>query len=268
MPDAGPEKAETNEPRGRLDIANVAKSFGSVAAVDNVSFTAQAGLITGLIGPNGAGKTTLFDSIAGEQIIDAGSVTLDGIRIDGKPPHAVFRHGLARTFQIPRPFPKMTVLENLLVVPMDQYGERFWNSWIRRGDVARQEAALREKARGVIDFCRLSAVENQAAGAISGGQQKLVEIARALMSDPRIILLDEPGAGVNPVLLDIIVDRIRELNRGGMTFLIIEHNIDFVSSLCDHLVVMAEGANIAEGTVPQVMARDDVIEAYLGGNVA
>lgn len=268
MPDAGPERAETSEPRGRLDIANVAKSFGSVAAVNNVSFTAKAGEITGLIGPNGAGKTTLFDSIAGEQVLDAGTVTLDGTRIDGKLPHAVFRQGLARTFQIPRPFPRMTVLENLMVVPMNQHGERFWNSWIRRGDVARQEAALREKARGVIEFCRLSAVENQEAGAISGGQQKLVEIARALMSDPRIILLDEPGAGVNPVLLDIIVDRIRELNRGGMTFLIIEHNIDFVSSLCDRLVVMAEGANIAEGTVSDVMARDDVIDAYLGGHAA
>lgn len=252
---------------GRLEVKRVEKLFGANPAVDGVSFTVEPGRITGLIGPNGAGKTTLFNAIAGDIPIDAGEVLLDGTRIDSFPSYKVFEKGLARTFQIPRPFARMTVLENVMLAPSGQHGERFWNTWLRPGLVARQEKEIFERARAIIEFCGLSPVERQLAGAISGGQQKLVELARVLMADPRIILLDEPGAGVNPALLDTIVDRIVELNRRGLTFLIIEHNMDFVMSLCDEVVVMATGKVIARGTPDSVTAAPQVIEAYLGGAV-
>lgn len=254
--------------KGRLAIKDVAKHFGANRAVDGVSFETRPGGITGLIGPNGAGKTTLFNAIAGELTIDTGTVELDGVRIDGQPAYRVFAQGLARTFQIPRPFPGMSVLENVMLVPRHQHGERFWNTWLRPGLVAREERANLEKARAIIEFCGLSPVERQLAGAISGGQQKLVELARALMADPSILLLDEPGAGVNPALLDTIVDRIVELNKRGLTFLIIEHNMDFVMSLCDEIVVMAMGKVIAQGSPDEVIEAPQVIEAYLGGAVA
>jgi ABC-type branched-subunit amino acid transport system ATPase component len=250
---------------GRLEIKDVVKSFGANRAVSGVSFVAEARKITGLIGPNGAGKTTLFNAIAGEGPIDSGSIALDGVRIDGLAPHRVFSHGLARTFQIPRPFGKMSVLENVMLVPERQAGEKFWNTWVRPGLVARQEKANLEKARAIIEFCGLTPVERQLAGAISGGQQKLVELARALMADPKTILLDEPGAGVNPALLDTIVDRIVELNKQGISFLIIEHNMDLVMSLCDSIVVMATGQVIAEGDAATIIADTRVVEAYLGG---
>jgi branched-chain amino acid transport system ATP-binding protein len=253
---------------GRLEVNDVSKRFGANRAVDGVSFVAEAGRITGLIGPNGAGKTTLFNAIACELSLDGGEVRLDGDRIDGLPPYKVFTRGLARTFQIPRPFPGMSVLENVMLVPQGQHGERFWNTWLRPGLVAREEKQNLEKARSIIEFCGLSPVERQLAGAISGGQQKLVELARALMADPKILLLDEPGAGVNPKLLDTIVDRIVELNRRGLTFLIIEHNMDFIMSLCDTIVVMATGKVIAEGPPDSIIAAPQVIEAYLGGAVA
>jgi len=267
--DAGPlpDRAARGGAAGKLEIKNVEKRFGANRAVDGVSFTAEAGRITGLIGPNGAGKTTLFNAVAGEMPFNGGEVLLDGTRIDSLPPYKVFTRGLARTFQIPRPFPRMTVLENVMLVPPGQHGERFWNTWLRPGLVARQEREILEKARSIIEFCGLSPVERQLAGSISGGQQKLVELARALMADPKIVLLDEPGAGVNPALLDTIVDRIVELNKRGLTFLIIEHNMDFIMSLCDEIVVMATGKVIARGTPDSVISAPQVIEAYLGGAV-
>ncbi|MDO5604090.1 MAG: ABC transporter ATP-binding protein [Paracoccus sp. (in: a-proteobacteria)] len=253
---------------GELRIENVMRSFGAVRAVDGVSLTVRAGGITGLIGPNGAGKTTLFNTIAGALPINSGRVTLNGTRIDGMAPHRIFGQGLLRTFQIPRPFAEMSVLENVMVTPAGQAGERFWNTWARPGLVAREERALRDRARAIIEFCGLSKVERQLAGAVSGGQQKLVELARVLMGDPAIILLDEPGAGVNPGLLDHLVDRIAELRKQGLTFLIIEHNMDVIMSLCDHVAVMAAGRLIAEGQPAGVIADPQVIEAYLGGGVA
>lgn len=250
---------------GGLKIKDVALAFSGNKALDRVNFAVQAGKITGLIGPNGAGKTTLFNAVAGDLSIDHGEIQLDNTRIDSKPSYEVFHHGLVRTFQIPRPFARMTVLENTMFVPVKQKGEKFWNSWLRPRAVAQQEKINLEKARAIIEFCGLAKVEKQLAGSISGGQQKLVELARALMADPKIILLDEPGAGVNPALLDVIADKIVELNKRGITFLIIEHNIDFIMSLCDKVVVMAAGRAITEGTPDQVIADPVVIDAYLGG---
>ncbi|HET8728926.1 MAG TPA: ABC transporter ATP-binding protein [Alphaproteobacteria bacterium] len=251
-------------PQRLLELAGVTKSFGAMKAVDDVSFAVSAGSITGLIGPNGAGKTTLFNAIAGESAIDGGEIRFAGDRVDGLAPYRIFERGIARTFQIPRPFPGMTVLENVMLAPKAQAGERFWNTWLRPGLVARQERHNSERARSVIEFCGLSPVERQLAGAISGGQQKLLELARALMVDPRLILLDEPAAGVNPALLDTLVDKIVELNARGITFLVIEHNMDMVMSLCDPLVVMAQGRVIAQGPASAVAADQRVIEAYLG----
>lgn len=263
--DTEPHRSGRATSAGELKIKNVARAFSGIKALDGVNFTANAGKITGLIGPNGAGKTTLFNAVAGDLSVDSGKIHLDHTRIDSKPSYEVFHQGLVRTFQIPRPFARMTVLENAMFVPANQQGEKFWNSWLRPAKVAAQEKANLEKARAIVDFCGLSKVEKQLAGSISGGQQKLVELARALMADPKIILLDEPGAGVNPALLDVIVEKIVELNKRGITFLIIEHNIDFIMSLCDKVVVMAAGRVITEGTPDDVIANPAVIEAYLGG---
>ncbi|MCL4676284.1 MAG: ABC transporter ATP-binding protein [Pararhodobacter sp.] len=247
-----------------LSVENAVKTFGQMRAVDGASLTVAKGSITGLIGPNGAGKTTLFNAIAGEGALTSGRVRFDGQDITALPPHGIFARGLARTFQIPRPFPAMTVIENVMLAAVDQAGERFWNTWFRPGLVARQEHEIFERARAVIAFCNLAAVEQNLAGSISGGQKKLLELARVLMAEPKMILLDEPAAGVNPALLDVLVEKISELHRGGMTFLIIEHNMDMVMSLCDPIVVLAQGKVIAAGTPAEVAGNPVVIDAYLG----
>jgi branched-chain amino acid transport system ATP-binding protein len=251
-----------------LEATALTKSFGGNRAVDGVSFTVERGTITGLIGPNGAGKTTLFNCLAGLLRPTSGALALEGRRIDGLAPDAVFRRGLARTFQIPRPFPEMTVLENVMVAPLGQAGERFWANWLLPGRVARQERAVAERARHWIDFVGLSGLAHQPARVLSGGQRKLLELARVLVAEPRLILLDEPGAGVNPTLLDQIVERIAALNRQGVTFLIIEHNMDLVMSLCRPVLVMAQGRLLASGTAAEVRADPRVVEAYLGGAIA
>ena len=251
-----------------LEATALTKSFGGNRAVDGVSFTVARGTITGLIGPNGAGKTTLFNCLAGLMRPTSGALSLEGGRIDGLAPDAVFRRGLARTFQIPRPFPEMTVLENVMVAPLDQAGERFWANWLAPGRVARQERAVAERARHWLDFVGLAGLAHQPARVLSGGQRKLLELARVLVAEPRLILLDEPGAGVNPTLLDQIVERIAALNRQGVTFLIIEHNMDLVMSLCRPVLVMAQGRLIASGTAAEVRADPRVVEAYLGGAIA
>jgi len=233
-------------------------------AVDGVSFAMAPGTITGLIGPNGAGKTTLFGMVAGGVRPDAGEIFFEGRNITGHTPDRIFRAGLARTFQIPRPFPRMTVLENVMLAPLNQTGERFWNNWIRAGAVAREERAARERAMEVLGFTGLADHANALAGQISGGQQKLLEIARVLMNEPRLILLDEPAAGVNPALLDRIIETIVALHRRGIGFLIIEHNLDLVMQLCRPIVVMAQGRIIFEGEPDGVRADARVLDAYLG----
>jgi branched-chain amino acid transport system ATP-binding protein len=256
-----------NDP-SMLEIRDLAKRFGGNRAVDGVSFDVPAGAIAGLIGPNGAGKTTLFNCVAGLYVPDAGTIALGGRRIDGMRPDAVHAAGLARTFQIPRPFPAMSVLENAMVAVPHQNGERFWTNWFAPARVAAEERRTREKARAWIDFVGLSHLENEPARVLSGGQRKLLELARAMVADPRVVLLDEPGAGVNPALLERIVERIAELNRRGTTFLIVEHNMDLVMSLCDPIAVMAQGRLIALGDAAAVRADPRVVEAYLGGAIA
>ena len=251
-----------------LAAQSVTKAFGGIRAVDDVSFTVERGTITGLIGPNGAGKTTLFNCLAGLLPLTGGRLVLEGERIDGFSPDRVFAKGLARTFQIPRPFPEMTVLENVMVAPLDQRGERFWVNWFTPARVAAEERRLAEAARHWIDFVGLSHLADRPARILSGGQRKLLELARVLVAEPRLILLDEPGAGVNPALLETIVEKIVALNRHGVTFLIIEHNMDLVMSLCRPILVMAQGRLLVSGTAEEVRADPRVVEAYLGGVAA
>jgi len=247
-----------------LQLENVVKTFGALRAVDGVSLQVRQATITGLIGPNGAGKTTLFNTIAGHFAPDAGSIRLDGESIAGLRADQVFGRGLGRTFQIPRPLGALTVTENMLLVPGAQAGEKFWNAWLRRGQVRREDAAHLERAKEVIAFVGLTHLADQPARVLSGGQQKLLELARILMVNPRMILLDEPAAGVNPVLLESLIERIVELHKRGITFLLIEHNMDMVMRLCDPVVVMAQGKVVAEGSPDAVRSDPGVIAAYLG----
>jgi branched-chain amino acid transport system ATP-binding protein len=247
-----------------LEIRGLVRSFGSMNAVDGVDLTVEQGRITGLIGPNGAGKTTLFNLIAGTLAPTSGDIRFMGDPIGGLSPDRIFAKGLARTFQIPRPFPRMSVLENAMLVPLGQSGERFWNNWFRPAEVARQERENRERAFEVLGFCGLSAKLNDPAGTLSGGQQKLLELARVLMIDPKMILLDEPGAGVNPTLMETLIDKILALHARGITFLLIEHNMDLVMRICHPIVVMAQGQVIHRGDAASVQEDPRVLDAYLG----
>lgn len=247
-----------------LRIVDVRLHFGGIRAVDGVSLAIEKGSITGLIGPNGAGKTTLFNTIAGALAPDAGRIVFEGRDIAGLRADEVFHRGIGRTFQIPRPLPSLTVMENLLLAPTGQAGEHFWAAWLQRGAIRAQEAAHREKAREVLEFTGLSKLMDEPAGVLSGGQQKLLELSRILMVDPQLILLDEPAAGVNPVLLESLVERIRQLHHRGVTFLLIEHNMDVVMRLCNPVIVMAQGQVVMQGAPDAVRSDPRVVEAYLG----
>ncbi|MDW3208108.1 MAG: ABC transporter ATP-binding protein [Alphaproteobacteria bacterium] len=244
---------------------NVVKRFGGLTAVDGVSLTIEQGSITGLVGPNGAGKTTYFNLIAGRFPPTSGKIFLDGEDVTGLPPHDLFAHGLLRTFQIAHEFSHLTVRENLMMVPPDQAGETLWNAWFRPSVVRQQEAEIRDRADDVIDFLNLSHIADELAGNLSGGQKKLLELGRTMMVDAKVVLLDEVGAGVNRTLLNEIGDAILRLNADrGYTFCMIEHDMDFISRLCNPVVVMAEGRLLASGTAEEIKANDAVIEAYLG----
>ena len=248
-----------------LEIRNLYKRFGGIQAVEDVSLTIAQGSITGLIGPNGAGKTTLFNVIAGHYAPDSGSVRFEGKDITGKKPHELFERGILRTFQIAHEFSSLSVRENLMVVPGQQSGESLVDTWVRPTRVRAEEIENRDRAEEVIAFLQLGAVADELAGNLSGGQKKLLELGRTMMAEPRLVFLDEVGAGVNRTLLRTIGDSILKLNQErGYTFCMIEHDMDFIGRLCDPVVVMAEGGVLATGTPDAVMNNDAVIEAYLG----
>lgn len=249
-----------------ISVRSIVKAFGGLKAVNDCSLEVADGSITGLIGPNGAGKTTLFNIVAGFMKPDSGSVWLRDRNITGYTPDRLFDLGLVRTFQIPHAFDRMTVLEGLMMVPGGQSGESVLSSWFRWGKVQREERELRRKAQQVIDFLQLDHVKHELAGNLSGGQKKLLELGRAMMSDARVVLLDEPGAGVNRTLLTKLTDNILRLNRDyGFTFCVIEHDMDVVAKLCDPIIVMTEGRVLTQGRMDDIRRNADVIDAYLGG---
>ncbi|WP_340109130.1 ABC transporter ATP-binding protein [Pikeienuella sp. HZG-20] len=249
-----------------LEVRDLVKDFGGLRAIDGCSLSVREGTVTGLIGPNGAGKTTLFNLITGYFTPDSGRVFTDGEDITSLPPHGVFRRGICRTFQIPREHGTMTVLENLMLVAPDQTGEQFWNCWLRPGAVRREERALRDQALEVLDFVNLTHLAHEYAGRLSGGQKKLLELARTMMANPRLVLLDEPAAGVNRTLMKKLAENIEYLRRErGVTFLLIEHDMDLVMELCDPVIVMSEGRRLMEGHPDEVRKDSRVLEAYLGG---
>jgi branched-chain amino acid transport system ATP-binding protein len=248
-----------------LEARGVTKVFGGLSAVDGMSIALQRGELLGLIGPNGAGKTTLFNLLAGSLRPNGGAIVVNGTDMTRAGPEARIANGVGRTFQIPRPFAEMTVLENVLTGGQRQSGERAWMNIVRPGRVAAEERAAVEKARGLLDFVTLSRLEGEPARVLSGGQRKLLELARVLMADPDTILLDEPAAGVNPTLLELIIDRVLDLNAQGTSILLIEHNMEMVSRLCSRVVVMAGGRYLTEGTPDDIARNPTVVDAYLGG---
>lgn len=246
-------------------VEDVVKTFGGFRAVDGATLTIEQGTITGLIGPNGAGKTTLFNVIAGVLKPTSGRVTMMGEDITGLPPHELFHKGLLRTFQIAHEFSSMTVRENLMMVPGGQSGEALWNTWFGRKLIADEERALQAKADEVIEFLTIDHLKEEKAGNLSGGQKKLLELGRTMMVDAKIVFLDEVGAGVNRTLLNTIGDAIIRLNKErNYTFVVIEHDMDFIGRLCGPVICMAEGHVLAEGTLDEIKANEQVIEAYLG----
>ena len=248
-----------------ITVSHLHKSFGGIHAVNDASLEIATGSITGLIGPNGAGKTTLFNIIAGLYKPDSGTVTLDGVDITGLAPHELFHRGLLRTFQIAHEFSTLTVRDNLKMVATNQSGERLLEAWFRAGKVRAEEERLADKAQEVIKFLQLDAVEDELAGRLSGGQKKLLELGRTMMVDAKIVFLDEVGAGVNRTLLGHIGDAILRLNEEkNYTFCMIEHDMEFISRLCDPVIVMAEGSVLATGSAAEIRKNEEVIEAYLG----
>lgn len=253
-----------NSSNAHLQLISVSKQFGSLKAVDDVSLCIERGSITGLIGPNGAGKSTLFDVLAGESRADGGSIMFNGRPVHSTHAHQRFRLGLARTFQIPQPFPEMTVLDNLMLAAPEQAGETIWAPLLPPARITQQESLHLQRAGEVLEFTTLDKVASLAARQLSGGQQKLLELARVLMGNPQLILLDEPAAGVNPSLTALLLDRIHALNEQGITFLVIEHNMDVVMQHCNPVIAMANGRVIFQGTAEDAQQCEALLDSYLG----
>ena len=248
-----------------LEIASVSLSFGGLQAVQDCTFSVRKGTITGLIGPNGAGKTTMFNIISGFLKPDRGTILLDGQRIDRGRTHEIVDLGLVRTFQIPKPIASMTVLENLVLAAKEQAGEQLWRTWLFPSRVEQQENEIIDKALWVLEYVNLIHLRDEYGENLSGGQKKLLEFARTLMVDPKVVLLDEPAAGVNRTLMRELVRYIEEqCEQRGVTYLIIEHDMDLVARLCDPIVVMSQGSVLFEGSAEEVQQNEDVLEAYLG----
>lgn len=247
-----------------IAAAGLSLSFGGVKAVDGMDIALRRGEFLGLIGPNGAGKTTLFNMLAGSYRPQSGSIRIHGKEAAGHSAQSRIGMGLGRTFQIPKPFPQMTVLENVLTGGQNQAGERILPNFLAFRHVASEERAAVAKAEGLLAFVKLSHLAQEPARVLSGGQRKLLELARVLMADPSILLLDEPAAGVNPALLEFIIEKVLELNSQGKSILLIEHNMDMVTRLCHRVVVMAGGRYLTEGKPEDVARNPAVVEAYLG----
>ena len=247
-----------------LKVDGLACRFGAVQAVADASFTVAPGTITGLIGPNGAGKSTVIDLITGRTARQQGTVRFNGIEISGRPPHEIARHGIIRTFQQANVFGRLTVVENLLVGAGPWNGEGLGAALGPRSRWSRGESDLQRRAYDLLGRFGLERIANEYAGSLSGGQKRLVELMRALMSDPKMLLLDEPMAGVNPSLASSIADRLEVMRDGGMTMLMVEHELRLVERLCDPVVVMARGRVLAEGSMAQLQENVEVVDAYLG----
>lgn len=247
-----------------LTAQGVSKAFGGIQAVNNAEIQVPTGQITGLIGPNGAGKTTLFNLLCNFIPPDQGRIIFDGKPIQNLPPHKIALQGMIRTFQVARVLSRLSVLENMLLAAPHQTGEKLQNTFFQAHVIRKEERRLREKAQVILESVGLAPKVNDYAGALSGGQRKLLEMARGLMADPKLMLLDEPAAGVNPTLIQQICSHVKEWNQAGITFLVIEHNMDVIMSLCDRVWVLAEGQNLAVGTPAEIQSNQDVLTAYLG----
>jgi ABC-type branched-subunit amino acid transport system ATPase component len=239
-----------------LEVQNVSKSFGGILALDGCSIRVNPGSVTGLIGPNGSGKTTLFNVITGYDRVEEGEISFDGKVLTRSKPDQVFRLGLGRTFQLTRIFPRLTVLENMHVAAQRQGTWALLSRW--------SSSHEQERAMELLDFVGLTFLKDVPAANLSYGQKKLLEFAYILVADPRMILLDEPAGGVNPTMINQLAERIRTLNRQGVTFLVVEHNMEFVMSICNPIMVMHHGAKIAEGAPEEIRKNPTVLEAYLG----
>jgi neutral amino acid transport system ATP-binding protein len=247
-----------------LSATGLSKSFGGIKAVNNASINVNQGSITGLIGPNGAGKTTLFNLLSNFIVPDRGEVIFDTKPVHHLQPHEIAQRGFIRTFQVARVLSRLSVLENMLLATPKQTGENFFQVWLQPGKLRQEERENKEKAMTILESVGLAEKAYDYAGALSGGQRKLLEMARTLMTNPKLILLDEPAAGVNPTLINQICQHIINWNQQGISFLIIEHNMDVIMSLCDRVWVLAEGTNLAEGTPEEIQNNPQVLEAYLG----
>jgi neutral amino acid transport system ATP-binding protein len=248
-----------------LEVREVVRAFGGLRAVDDASFDVEAGSITALIGPNGAGKSTLFNVISGFLSAERGRVQFEGRRIDRAQPHRIARRGLVRTFQVPRTLTRMSVLDNILVAATRHPGERLNGLAFRPGVARRREQKARERAAELLTLFRLDRHAGEYAGVLSGGQRKLLDFARVLMAEPRLVLLDEPMAGVNPALGRQLIEHVLRLRaEAGMTFLFVEHDLDIVMEASDHVIVMNEGRVIASGDPEHVRGNQRVVDAYLG----
>jgi branched-chain amino acid transport system ATP-binding protein len=247
-----------------LVAKEVSKTFGGLTAVDVEHLEIQRGAITALIGPNGAGKTTFFNLLTGFDKPNTGRVALDGEAIDGVPPHRLAKRGMVRTFQLTKALSRMTVIDNMKLGATNQIGEHFWRALLPMWKG--QEAEIEARADALLDRFNLTHMRDEYAGTMSGGQRKLVEMARALMTDPKLVMLDEPMAGVNPALTQSLLGHVKGLRAEGRTVIFVEHDMDVVHDISDWVVVMAEGAIIAEGTPDDISANPDVIDAYLGSH--
>lgn len=250
-----------------IEVRNVTLRFGGFVAVNDCSIEVRKGSITGLIGPNGAGKSTLFNMVAGNLAPSSGRIFIEGEDVTGLPPHHLFRKGVLRTFQIAHEFSRLTVLENLMMVPPEQPGENLFSTWFAPGRVRAREEEVLRRAEDVIDFLKIGHVRDELAGNLSGGQKKLVELGRTMMVDAKVVLLDEIAAGVNRTLLNDVAANIERLNEErGYTFFVIEHDMDLIGRLCDPVIVMAAGSVMMKGSLAEIQANEEVVEAYFGGS--